>query len=262
MLLFCVGHREMEFQPEVDFTFVTPNQKLHQNAIIVEDDKFGDVYSGAVISEYTPLFGLARQLLGTKASGQLYLFQYRKFASLKSPEQRSAYMPYAFTANRAEAERLFPDATELDDLGGTILTSEYYELGATNLRTVAGQYAAAHLAEDFACMAVTLGRIKGFGDEKCDRFINSPTLIPAPALGCFPVDVFISHMNLLSAAWGYFYHHFFRPRSGYQRRVGGFLLERVHSFLIQETIRDRPDLRFRIGAQVVVSEGPERHVSL
>jgi hypothetical protein len=262
MQLYCIGHREMEFDPRLPFSFVTPNQNIRNDSIIIEDDRFGAVYSGSILSEYTQLFGVARRLLDAQTDGQLYLFQYRKFISLRTPSLRSAYMPYAFTADRAEAERLFPSADEMASLDGTILTGEYYDLAETSLRTVGGQYAAAHLAEDFAGMVATLSRLKGFSDDKCDRFINGPSLIPAPTLGCFPVDVFTSHMTLLSAVWGHFYRHFFRPRSGYQRRVGGFLLERVHSFLIQETIRDRPDLSHQVGAQVVVSEGPERHVSL
>lgn len=252
----------MEFTPGLPFSFVTSNRNIRSDSIIIEDDHFGATYSGSILSEYTQLFGVARRLLDAQTHGQLYLFQYRKFISLRTPSLRSAYMPYAFTADRSEAERLFPSADEMDSLEGAILTGEYYDLSATNLRTVAGQYAAAHLAEDFAGMVATLSRLKGFSDDKCDRFINGPNLVPAPTLGCFPIDVFTSHMTLLSAVWQHFHRHFFRPRSGYQRRVGGFLLERVHSFLIQETIRDRPDLIHRVGAQVIVSEGPERHVSL
>lgn len=262
MQLYCIGHREMEFNPGLPFSFVTSNRNIRSDSIIIEDEHFGATYSGSILSEYTQLFGVARRLLDAQTHGQLYLFQYRKFISLRTPSLRSAYMPYAFTADRSEAERLFPSSDEMDSLDGAILTGEYYDLSATNLRTVAGQYAAAHLAEDFAGMVATLSRLKGFNDDKCDRFINGPNLVPAPTLGCFPIDVFTSHMTLLSAVWQHFHRHFFRPRSGYQRRVGGFILERVHSFLIQETIRDRPDLIHRVGAQVIVSEGPERHVSI
>ena len=74
----------------------------------------------------------------------------------------------------------------------------------------------------------------GFDEQRCKNFINYQILLPAPSLGVFRVDIFLKHMEVLKVVWAHFAEHFFVARDGDQRRVGGFLLERLHSFLICE----------------------------
>ena len=80
--------------------------------------------------------------------------------------------------------------------------------------------------------------------------------MPAPSLGVFRVDIFLKHMEVLKMVWTHFAEHFLVPRDGYQRRVGGFLLERLHSFLICEEVINKIYNVFH-GNQVVVSDSLE-----
>ena len=79
-------------------------------------------------------------------------------------------------------------------------------------------------------------------------------LIPAPSLGVTRVDIFLKHMNLLTLAWKHFSNHFSIFRDGYQRRLGGFLLERLHSFLIYEEINVKQNFVAFQGSQIVISD--------
>jgi hypothetical protein len=58
-------------------------------------------------------------------------------------------------------------------------------------------------------------------------------------------------MATLQSVWELFYHTSYEKRDGYQRRVGGFLLERLHSFLIYERLKENPQ-QFISGHQYVV----------
>jgi hypothetical protein len=65
----------------------------------------------------------------------------------------------------------------------------------------------------------------------------------------------ISDLLKMRAVWSHFFKHFFTPRPGYQRRVGGFLLERLHSFLILQRLSQSVGYPIDFGYQFVVSEG-------
>ena len=80
--------------------------------------------------------------------------------------------------------------------------------------------------------------------------------MPAPSLGVFRVDIFLKHMEVLKMVWTHFAEHFLVPRDGYQRRVGGFLLERLHSFLISEDVSNKIYSVVH-GNRVVVSDSLE-----
>jgi len=46
------------------------------------------------------------------------------------------------------------------------------------------------------------------------------------------VPLFLQHMQVLRAAWSAYAEGAHVPREGYQMRVGGYLLERLHSHLL------------------------------
>ncbi len=48
--------------------------------------------------------------------------------------------------------------------------------------------------------------------------------------------------------------HFLQKREGYQRRVGGFLLEHLHGFLLLDHVTSLPVERTTVGRLVIVSE--------
>ncbi|MEP7241162.1 MAG: hypothetical protein ABI697_09790 [Devosia sp.] len=196
---------------------------------MIPDDHFGPTYDGRVLSEYTQLFGLADGLTAADASEDLYLFQYRKFVTLRQGSSRSTNLPFAFSASPSEAARIFPTANDLVPGHGRTLVGP-----RLSVRSLAQEYARAHIATDFVRLCLALSTVVGFSVERCGAFAACPVFVPSPALGLYQVQTFLRHMQILRDAWAVFHARFYQPRDGYQRRVGGFLLERLHSFLVLE----------------------------
>ena len=121
---------------------------------------------------------------------------------------------------------------------------------------MAANYARFHVTEDFAAFTISLSRLPEFPETRCLDFINCKHLFPAPSLGVVPVGLFLRHMHTLRAVWAHFGKHFLQGRSAYQRRVGGFLLERLHSFLIYEELVIQKRMSLQQGSQIVVSDSP------
>jgi len=219
--------------------------------IVVPDDRYGPGFHGSILSEYTQLFGLAEHL--ENAAGKpanVYLFQYRKFVTCRQGARRSSNVPHAFVTDPSEAGGLFPGPEVLAGLPGQLLTSPALKLE----RSIALQYAEYHLVEDFAALAVACSLSGVFDPERIGRFINCPIMFPSPALCLMPTSVFLEMMSTLRKVWQAFALHFLQKREGYQRRVGGFLLERLHSFLLLEHVTSIPVGQTTVGKLVVVSE--------
>jgi hypothetical protein len=69
-----------------------------------------------------------------------------------------------------------------------------------------------------------------------------------------PMVIFHEHMKILQEAWLLFAKKFYVPRLGYQRRVGGFLLERLHSFLLYEIFFPNIKMPVVEANQIIVSD--------
>jgi hypothetical protein len=256
MQFYCVGHRPLLFDPGRDFTWVSPERFDDRPTLVVPDDHFGPAWDGRILSEYTQLFALADKLAVTDPSEVILLFQYRKFVSLRPSLQRSTSHPIAFVASGSEATGLFLTDTELAQRDGRILVGPLLPVGST-----AHQYAVAHHADDFARFCLTLSGLEGFDVARCGSLASHPFLVPSPALGLFSAGIFIRHMAILREAWAAFYERFYVPREGYQRRVGGFLLERLHSFLLLDEAQ-RGDYVLVPGHQIVISDTPDITITL
>lgn len=219
--------------------------------IVVPDDCYGPGFHGSILSEYTQLFGLADHLAHlAEKPANVYLFQYRKFVTSTSGSRRSSNMPHAFASDPTEAHELFPEPDVLAGLPGQLLTVPALKLE----RSIALQYAAHHPVEDFAALAVACSLSGALNPDQIGRFINCPILFPSPALCLMPTPVFLEMMSTLRKVWQAFVPHFLQKREGYQRRVGGFLLERLHSFLLLDHITSLPVERTTVGKLVIVSE--------
>jgi len=249
MLFYCVSHKAPDFKPTVAYTRVAPTSEGKQSQLIVTDDQYGLSFHGSVLSEYVQLFGLADHLKDSP-SDDLYIFQYRKFISLREGLLRSTNIPYAFASHADAAEKLFPSVQEIASLDGYALMGPSIEI-----RSMALNYAVSHHVADFSAFVISLSTVTGFNESRCKRFINCTTLIPSPSLGVHKPYLFMKHMDILKATWSHFASHFFVEREGYQRRVGGFLLERLHSFLISEEVNSG-HLKGRAGNLIVISESP------
>jgi len=246
---FCIGHLAPSFQPRQAFTFVSSEATADDKAVVIPDDSLGPLIDGKAISEYNQLFGLSTLPQITQTPSRLFLFQYRKFLALSPGRERAANISYAYTATPLEAPAFFPDHAKLLSLEPAILVGH-----PISVHSLAHQYAAYHHVEDFCGLCAALSEIESFDSKRIAAFINCTILIPAPSLGLFDPDVFVQQMQVLRNAWEVFAATFYHERTGYQRRVGGFLLERLHSFLITEQL-SKSDTVAVAGHQIIVAAG-------
>lgn len=249
MKSYCIGHKPPTFPPGEPFMHVSPNVYPELNQLIVADDLYGKNFHGHILSEYAQLFGLAEYLKDAPRDEKFYIFQYRKFISLRQPATLSSNMNYVYACNSTESAFFFPSQAELSELGDELLVGKVL----INFGTIAEFYAKCHNLNDFSAFMISLYKVGGFNEQRIKKFINYQTFLPVPSMGVFRVDIFLKHMEILKTTWAHFAEHFFLARDGYQRRVGGFLLERLHSFLICEELTNKI-CTAASGNQVVVSD--------
>jgi len=220
-----------------NFLFVGPHSFGIVGELTIPDDCLGDVFDGAVLSEYTQLFWIARAVLRRElmpTTGFLHFFQYRKFLSSKNGERSSKSVPYSSICSPSESAKYFPTQIFLENLldRRAIMISKPLKLKST----LAENYATHHVTEDFSGFIAALAIQPDFPPERVNRFINCPFLIASPSLAFMDTRMFVDTMQILERVWEAFFKNFYKPRNGYQRRVGGFLIERLHSFLLVEAI--------------------------
>jgi hypothetical protein len=251
MKAFCVSHRAPVIKIPVPFILVSPTHNTEFRNIFIPDDYLGDAFHGRIMSEYLQLFGLADVLRTSISPEKIYIFQYRKFTSYNSPDLVSKNLPWYKVANENQAPKYFPDLNQLEKFDADLMVGPYIRHHG---KPIAQAYSLSHLIEDFICFALALREVKEFDQKRCNAFVNSEFLIPAPSLGMVRTDFFIETMDILRATWEIFSKHYYKPREGFQRRVGGFLLERLHSFLIYERYAVQGKGKAVTAANIVVSD--------
>ncbi len=244
---FCIGHLPPLFKPAEPFTFVSPNTNQSLASLVIPDDSLGPTCDGKILSEYTQLFGLADHLMITKERHKLYLFQYRKFVSLSPGAIKASNMSYAYASDANEALTIFPRYSDLSALMDFGLVGP-----AVRVKSLVHQYAVHHYVEDICAFCSALTYIKEFDPLRIARFINCPVIFPAPSLGLVDSEIFQDQMKTLRETWNIFAANYYQARSGYQRRVGGFLLERLHSFLMTEQL-EKANYNAVRGYQIIIS---------
>lgn len=256
MLVYCIGHKAPRFHPPVNFTYVSPIGQGIEGEIVIPDDWLGSEFYGDTLSEYAQLFGLADRLKDCRAGESILLFQYRKFLALTNAGTKSANLPYASVCSAAEASQAFPAEASFAEIGDSVLLGP-----AIKIDSMARNYASYHVADDFAALCISMRDSGEFTLAQCRKFIETDILFPAPSIGIFHVDLYVDHMEKLERVWKHYAANFFTRREGYQRRVGGFLMERLHSFLITQDI-SLGLFRFVQGHQLIISESTEVQPSL
>ena len=83
-------------------------------------------------------------------------------------------------------------------------------------------------------------------------FVTFRGLIPSPALCFIKTELFIEIMKILKGTWDEYYHEYNIKREGYQRRVAGYLLERLHSHLLCKWLLDGSEPEIPIWGRYVV----------
>jgi len=107
MKYYCIGHKPPTFIASESYIHVSPNVYPELNQLIVPDDLYGEQFHGRILSEYTQLFGLAEYLKDAPRDEKFYIFQYRKFISLRQPTTLSANLPHAYACSSTEVPYSF-----------------------------------------------------------------------------------------------------------------------------------------------------------
>lgn len=225
---FCIGHVPPVFQPELPYTMLTPRPLGLAGEWVLPDERHSSPgLQGAVLAEYSQLFSLQDLIeAGQVQAERLYLFQYRKFIGLR-PGGLAATAPWLRIAPPAQAPQLLPSLAELQALPYPVVTGSMFSLGGS----VAQNYAHVHVVDDIVAFAACLGAA-GLGVAAVRQFAGFQGLLPSPALCLVDTPLFLQHMRVLRAAWRAYADQAHVARQGYQMRVGGYLLERLHSFLL------------------------------
>lgn len=240
------------FQQAEGTIIIGPMPGPELSILTVSDDWGGAQLNGLILSEYCQLFWLASTLREDHRNIQsLVLSQYRKLLSVEPGRQRASNAPYTFVATPSEASRVNLSDSQIEGLSSrhkTHLIGPVINIGST-----IENYARYHLLPDFLRFCDQMLVSRRFSPELVARFANCNALIPAPSLGVHRIDEFLNDMDTLRHVWELFFRACYVKRDGYQRRVGGFLMERLHSFLIYERLRTNPE-QYLIGHQYVVVE--------
>ena len=247
--VICVGHLQPLFSL-VD----SPVAFLSEEDIGVPDawvfgEEYPDLLShGHTLSEYAALFALSRRL--RKAGNiphRLVLTQYRKFVTHQNIGTIAENMPYVKTI---PAEGLSVHKKDIAPLKNNILVTMPFDL---QMR-VLDQYSKVHFLRDllaFVSDSIDRGVIN---NAEAKDMLDSRFMIPAPALGCYDGKTFMEIFGALEQAAVYFLARSYQPRAGYQRRVLGFCLERLHSYLLLKRL-GFPNLQTEnFGWQIVVAD--------
>jgi hypothetical protein len=215
---------------------------------VLADDRFGPHAEGAALAEYSQLFGLHDLLeAGDVVADRLYLFQYRKFLGFRQGGA-PANAPWARIARPDEAAVLCPSLDELKAAPQAVVVGSLQGMGSS----LAQNYALVHVADDFAMFAASL-QACGHTPAQVRSFCTFQGLIPSPALCFIDTPSFLRLVRELRRVWTYFAQHYAVRREGYQRRVAGYLLERLHSHLLCQWLQD--------GSQAAIGQG-QRYIVL
>lgn len=246
----------MAFDPAGTYVFVSQADQGLPRQVIVPESAFPAAMQVTALSEYAKLFGLADLLARGDTRGRIMIFQYRKFLAYREGSRRSTNQSFAFAVPPEEAVGLFPTEAEHQANADAMLVSPAVRIGS-----FAANYAQYHVIDDFVAFTLSL-RATIFDDATCARFLRCGVLISVPSLGVFELPFFLEQMAKLRAVWTHFAANFHVPREGYQQRVGGFLLERLQSFLLWEALVVRKTARARRGHFIVVSPSAAVHPTI
>ena len=229
---YVIGHKPAIYPVLAGAKQLLSNQfPTEPNSIYVPDNWGGDEYDGKTLSEYSQLFWLADHFASRRNLPEfVHIAQYRKFVALKSGITRATNTPYVFTVSPINA----PEYTLKSDAISEVIEGHRSELvgPVLKIRSVLDNFNTYHILEDVLNFCSSIATHELLEKSKVVEFLHFPYLIPAPSLGLHKTSFFLDDIRLMKSIWKQFQRQFKVNRTGYQRRVGGFLLERFHSFRI------------------------------
>ena len=248
-LNICLGHRPFP-DAHNDFVDLLVSPNLVGGGIkrkaYLPDEINGP--NGHALSEYGQLIWIYRNL-DALANGFEYLnvFQYRRFIS-----------PTPVDRVKLEGDSWVTVVTEADlaDLAFCFSRTQPGMLFNTPIdvpESVVSQYAAAHVLSDMLAFVDFLMAENILDDATAAEFLSMRRAVFSSAIGIYRVDAYRVIFAVLEQAARFLHSPRFVPREGYQRRTVGFLLERLHSFLILKFLARGANF----GYNLMIADAPE-----
>ena len=247
--LFCVGHVPPLFEPGIEYTMLCPAPLGMPNELVIEDNRFGLSVDGTSLAEYSQLFGLYELIsAGDVVADQLFLFQYRKYLSPINGGLESA-SPWVRVVRTKDADQLFPSLGMIEEIAATVVIGSLFNLS----ESTAGNYAMVHVIDDFVMFMAACATSPYLTPEDIREFATFRGLIPSPAVCYVETAVFLKIMKILKQVCEEYLRNYHIKREGYQRRVAGYLLERLHSYLLVKWLTDGSEPKIHIWNRYVVT---------
>lgn len=247
MLHVCISHAPLRFSPAVPFEFVSPVPLDGLDITLIDDGALGPRYNGRVLSEYLQLFVLAERW--RNLDEMIHLFQYRRFLTPIRPANTETRITGGAKVDRHTVPNYVPSFARLEAV--TLLT-----IGTILKRPMAEQFAAHHNISDLMNLALSMVQSGQLSEEDARQFLVSKIMLPSPSIGIYPAAMLVEHLDIMRGVWEHFVDHYYQPRTGYQRRIGGFLMERLQGYLVLRHIDRHRDEPFNVWYRIMLERAP------
>lgn len=186
-----------------------------------------------VLGEYATLFAVRRLLEDARergdgtGDGMVGISHYRRFAVTRPTGARS----YAYGVVRPEEFAALPR-----DLFVPPPDTVLFPAPMKVVPTLLAHFGTYHPTRDllfFMALAIDLGIVT---DAEATSWLSQDVMVPAPAVGVYPVDWYVATMAALESVVDAFESSVGVPREGYQRRIIAFCLERLHGLVLSSLV--------------------------
>lgn len=204
---------------------------------------------GDTLSEYAQLMWLSENFEKVCDGYEfLRIFHYRRFTSIHqhSAGQPSTNLPWARVIDSNELESFESDFSKSS-------THEVYNTLTTVPTGVLGQYSANHDLLDYIEFTKFLIESQMMTHDQGVLFLRQDQFIPSCNIGIFHKPRLQVVLSILTAAAEFRKSPNFQRKNGAQRRSMGFLLERLHSFLLLQ-ILEIDSQAIKIGQNYVLAD--------
>lgn len=248
MRYYCMTHKELPEYVRPYMTGISNRSGLGPHVRNVAAGIEHLEGGGDRLSEYATLFGLARELATeTDDLDEMIAFShYRKFPAVQEVQGNQTDVYSAITP--AEFADLGDDVLVPPD--GVLVFPEPTRHGMNLI----SQYDYCHVLRDFLyfmALAIDLGVVE---DSDVARYLDGELMLCAPTVGVFPKSWVVQAMHALETVAVAFESTVNIPREGYQKRVLGFCIERLHSLLLMQLVAAWPAGMTRAHRIILVSE--------
>jgi hypothetical protein len=239
-LQLIIGHQRPKARFPRGFRFVTDHPAGDADLFAPVHEVYALGLTDRRIGEYAFLFALCRVLpglCGDAAPERVTIAQYRRLVLNRAIGPVAPNVPFARVCTPQQFEAVTAEHAGSPPLwqptAGDWLISTVARTGSA----VMNHYARYHVLRDwlrFCSDAVDAGALT---NTEAMEASQADSLIPAPSNGMFPATVVVEHLTRLELMALAFLKGGFVERADYQRRALGFCLERMHSYLVLQSLR-------------------------